>query len=47
MQQVITKSNTIKDNDKKDEKQKLAIKFNLWLSKIGKTLNTSQLSNYK
>jgi hypothetical protein len=47
MQQIISKSSTIKDNDKKDEKQKLAIKFNLWLSKISKTSNTSQLSNDK
>jgi hypothetical protein len=47
MQQFTSKNHTVKDNDKKDEKQKSVINFNLWLSKIGKTLNTSQLSNYK
>jgi hypothetical protein len=47
MQQVISKIPINKDNDKTDNKHKALKMFNLWLTEIGKALNTSQLSNYK
>jgi hypothetical protein len=47
MQQVISKSHINKDNDKTNKNQKTMRRFNLWLGRIGKALNTSQLSNYK
>jgi hypothetical protein len=47
MQQVISKSHVNKDNNKIKETQKIVNKINQWLDKIGKTLNISQLSNYK
>jgi hypothetical protein len=47
MQQVISNHATNKDKNKTNEIPKKVISFTLWLDKIGKMLNTSQLSNYK
>lgn len=47
MQQVSSESDKNKDNSTTDKKQTVVQIFNTLLGKIGKALNTSQLSNYK
>ncbi|WP_339721377.1 hypothetical protein [uncultured Paraglaciecola sp.] len=47
MQHVINKVDINKDADKKHLKQKASDWLNLWLDRIGQTLHTSHLSNYK
>jgi hypothetical protein len=47
MQQVSSERYENKENIKKDKKLTALKRFNVLLSKIGKVLNTSQLSNYK
>jgi hypothetical protein len=47
MQQVISKDYINKGKNNAAKKQQAITRFNLWLDKIGKILNTSQLSNYK
>jgi hypothetical protein len=47
MQKASSESNKNKENVTKDKKPTTVQIFNLLLSKIGKALNTSQLSNYK